>query len=247
MEKKRLTLFTLGFGVMILLVVLFFARGSVRQTDHIHLPDDSSDPQGSGDGFGEGDSQLSVVEITPDTVQQAIATMSRPTVYSRTVSVTIFWGTDSRTTDTQVAVDGEFTRLDTTMADGSVRHLLSDGETTYIWYDQERSYSAFPSGSFTQDEEQRLPTYEDILLLPVEEIAAAVYGEYEGVYCICVLTTEDADGYDTAYWISVDTGLLVAAVTRQNGETVYQMQSLTLDTAADSSRFTLPDGTVLGE
>ena len=45
----------------------------------------------------------------------------------------------------------------------------------------------------------------------------------------------------------MDTGLLVAAVTRQNGETVYQMQSLTLDTAADSSRFTLPDGTVLGE
>ena len=60
-----------------------------------------------------------------------------------------------------------------------------------------------------------------------------------------MLTAADEEGYDTAYWISVDTGLLVAAITRQDGETVYEMESLTMDTAVDESRFLLPDGSAL--
>ena len=48
------------------------------------------------------------------------------------------------------------------------------------------------------------------------------------------------------YWVSVDTGLLVASEKLVDGETVYRMGALSVDlstpTAAD---LTLPDGTLL--
>ena len=245
MEKKRLTFFTLGFGVLILVVVLLFARGTGRRASHIELPVDSGDSQGGNGAISDEESALDLVTITPDTVQQVIAVMNRPSTYARTVTVTTFWAGGSASTATQVAVQDELTRLDTTCSDGTVRHLLSDDTTTYIWYDDEEDWVSFPNGSFSQDQEQRIPTYEDILDLPAEEIAAAVYDEYENVYCICVMTTTDADGYDTVYWISVESGLLVAAVTRWETETIYQMEAFTQEAAPEIDRFLLPDGTSL--
>ena len=245
MEKTRLTLFTLGFGVLILVVVLLFARGTGRRANHIELPVDGGEALGSDGAVSDEDSALDLVEITPDTVQQVIAVMDRPTTYARTVTVTTFWEDASASTATQVAVQDELTRLDTTYSDGTVRHLLSDDTTTYIWYDDEEDWISFPNGSFSQDQEQRIPTYEDILDLPAEEIAAAVYDDYQDVYCICVMTTADEAGYDTAYWISTESGLLVAAVTRLNAETIYQMEAFTQESAPEISRFLLPDGTSL--
>lgn len=245
MKKHRSTLIAMGFCVLILLILLLFIRGTSRQRTHMELPDDSGDLTGGEEEPGSDTDSLALVEITPETVQQAVATMSRPTAYVRTVSVTTHWSGGSRTVDVQTAVQGDYTRTDVQTADGSVRHLLTDGETTCIWYDEERTWAEFPSGTFTQDEEQRILTYEDLLALPAEEIAAAVYADYQGIACICALTAEDEAGYDTAYWISVDTGLLVAAMTRQHGESVYEMQSLTMDTAVDESKFLLPDGSRL--
>lgn len=242
MGKHRSVFVLLGFGVLILLVVLLFIRGTARQTGHIQLPEDSTEVPGD---TGPADASLDLVEITEKTVQQAIASMRRPAAYSRTVTITTYYTGGSASTDIQTAVDGPLTRLDIPTADGGVRHLLTDGETACIWYDEERTWAEFPQGDITVDQEQRIPTYEDILALPVESIVGAVYMRYEDLPCICVLTAEDEAGYDTAYWISVDTGLLVAAITRQNGDTVYEMQSLSVDTAVESSRFLLPDGSSL--
>ena len=210
----------------------------------MELPDDSAALPG-GEEEPDSSASLSIVEITPETVQQAVATMTRPAVYVRTVRITTHWSGGSRTVDVQTAVREPYTRMDVQTAGGSTRHLLTDGERTCIWYDEEREWAEFPSGDFTEDEEQRILTYEDLLELPTEEIVAAVYRDYKDLSCICVLTAADKEGYDTAYWISVDTGLLVAAITRQDGETVYEMESLTMDTAVDESRFLLPDGSAL--
>ncbi len=246
MKKHRFTLIIMGSCILILLLLLLFIRGTSRQRSHMELPDDSAGFSGGEEEPNDG-SSLSLVEITPETVQQAVATMTRPAAYVRTVRVTTYWSGGSRTAEVQTAVQEPYTRTDTQTADGSVRHLLTDGERTCIWYDEEREWAEFPGGTFTEDEEQRILTYEDLLALPAEEIAAAVYRDYKDLSCICVLTAENAAGYDTAYWISVDTGLLVAAITRQNGETVYEMESLTMDTAVDESRFRLPDGSLLSQ
>lgn len=54
-------------------------------------------------------------------------------------------------------------------------------------------------------------TYEDILALPPERIAAADYRALEGVNCIYVETEPDEAGYVERYWVSVSSGLLAAA------------------------------------
>ena len=100
--------------------------------------------------------------------------------------------------------------------------------------------------ALTQDAEQGILTYEDILALPPERIAAADYRALEGVNCIYVETAEDDWGYVQRYWVSVDTGLLVVAERLQKGETVYRMAALEADqTAPPAETFTLPDGTDL--
>ena len=243
MDRKRLTYFTFSFLILILLVVLLFARGTTRRSDRITLPDPDSDSQGGTQLPNSEDSALDLIEITPETVQTAIATMSRPEAYSRTVTVELFWEQGSRGEDTAVYVRGGLTRMDTQLSDGSTRHLLTNGETTCLWYNAGSDWSSFPAGKFSQDAELRLPTYEDILDLPPEEIIDADYSAYEGVYCIRVATAEDAYGYTTVYWIAVDTGLLAAAETYQGETMTYRMQGLTVDTAEPAEElFLLPDG-----
>ena len=163
MDRKRLTYFTFSFLILILLVVLLFARGTARRSDRITLPDPDSDSQGGSLQPDNGDSALNLVEITPETVQTAISVMSRPAAYSRTVTVELFWEEGSRAEDTAVYERGGVTRMDTQLSDGSTRHLLTDGETTCLWYNNSSDWTTFPAGAFSQDAEQRLPTYEDIL------------------------------------------------------------------------------------
>ena len=80
----------------------------------------------------------------------------------------------------------------------------------------------------------------------LEEIAAANYQTLSDMNCIYVETAADAYGYVLRYWVSVDTGLLVAAEKQLDGETVYRMweTSSELDPIIETE-FTLPDGTDL--
>ena len=73
------------------------------------------------------------------------------------------------------------------------------------------AFTAPPAGDITPDDEQAIPTYETILDLPVEDIAAADYRSVSDVNCIYVETVQDPEGYTQRYWVSVETGLLVAS------------------------------------
>jgi len=136
--------------------------------------------------------------------------------------------------------------VDQTLARDRVRHSITNGESTYIWYNSQRTVYAAEAGEITADMEQAIPTYEDVLELPVEEIAAANYQTLSDMNCIYVETAADAYGYVLRYWVSVDTGLLVAAEKQLDGETVYRMweTSSELDPIIETE-FTLPDGTDL--
>ena len=245
MRKQRLTFVTIGVGMLILLVVFFFASTAVRRSGHVKLPEQSIDIPGSDETYQDTETNLPLLEITPDTVQQAIATLNRPESYARTVTITTFWEEGSATDKLDVAVMGDMTRIDTPVSGGSIRHVLTNGVNSAVWYDEETSWRVFPAGNFTADREQRIPTYEDILALSVEEIAVAVYGEYEEISCISVLTAEDSRGYHTAYWVSLESGLLVAAEVFSGDELVYRMTSLSLSSVEGEELFLLPDGSEL--
>lgn len=244
MDKRWRSRITAAFLAVTVLVIAVMLSGTLHRTSHITLPSSELSP---GQAAVTGDA-LTVVAVTPETVQTAIATLSRPQEYRRTVTVEQLWTGGSGTYETAAAVSGSWTRTDRTLAGGRVRHAVTDGETTYIWYDSETEVCAIPAGGISADDEQTIPTYEEILELPVRAIAAADYRTISGVNCIYVETAEDPDGYVLRYWVSVDTGLLTVSERLLDGEPVYRMAALSLDqdlpTEAD---FTLPDGTVLLE
>ena len=93
---------------------------------------------------------------------------------------------------------------------------------------------------------RRIPTYEDVLALEQEAIAAAGYEERGGLACIYVETTPNELGYTERYWVSVNTGLLVSAERLDGEELVYRMTAYAVEYQfSDDGVFELPDGTVL--
>lgn len=244
MDKGWLNRVTVIFLTITVLVIVLMLGSTLHRTSRITLP--SSGPA-SGQTAVTGDA-LTVIEVTPETVQAAIATLSRPEEYRRTVTVEQLWQGGSGTYETEVAVSGGWTRTDRTFPGGRVRHVITDGEVTHIWYDREAAVYTVPAGGISADDEQTIPTYEDILNFSAGEIVLADYREISGVNCIFVETAADEGGYVLRYWVSVDTGLLAASERLLAGEPVYRMAALTLDQALPTAEdFTLPDGTVLLE
>ena len=244
MKNKRIRLISAAFVVLVVLVVALMFANTLQRPASIQLPEESTAPgETAGDASAE-DERLTVVSVTPETVQAAIATLSRPEVYRRQLSVQQFWSGGDGTVETTVTVKAPWTRADRTLADGRVRHTLTDGETTYIWYDRETAVYTAPAGDITADVEQSIPTYEDILDLPAARIAAADYQVISGVNCIYVETTADDAGYVLRYWVSLDSGLLVAAEKLLEEETIYRMWQTSEEFSPVIDReFTLPDGT----
>lgn len=245
MDKRKLNWITMAFVVLTVLLVVLMLSYTLRRTTHITLPE-VLPVTGENSGDTAGDNALSVVEISPETVQTAIQTLERPESYTRSVQVEQVWSGGSGTYQTAVAVREGLTRTDRIMADGQTRHTITDEVRTYIWYNDEVSYIEVPAGSISADNEQSIPTYEDILELPTETITAADYREISGIRCIYVETAPGKSGYALRYWVSVDSGLLVAAEKLLDGETVYRMGALEVDGMEPPEvMFTLPNGTAL--
>ncbi len=81
MKRRKLSRAAVGFAGLIALVVVLMLINSLRPSPEIELPSQEeegmqSEENSSGDG-------LTVVEIRPDTVQAAVATLERPETYRR--------------------------------------------------------------------------------------------------------------------------------------------------------------------
>lgn len=243
MNRRNLKWTIWIFLPLVLVMAALILSTVLRRTAHIVLPETGAGTElVPGISFGESNA-LKVLEVTPETVQRVIATLHRPEEYRRTVTVEQFWEDGSGSYDAQVAVSGGLTRIDRMVSQNRVRHTITGEAESYVWYNEEtRIYSA-PAGEISADNEQTIPTYEDILTLSQESILAADYRLLSGISCIYVETAQDDLGYALRYWVSVDTGLLVSAEQLQNGEVVYRMKALTLDPSEPSARdFVLPDG-----
>ncbi|WP_298029797.1 hypothetical protein [uncultured Dysosmobacter sp.] len=242
--KRSLKWITWGFIVLTMLAAAFMLGGTLRRTSHITLPAPDDPAQAAEEDPAVSGDVLTVVAVTPETVQAAVETLARPETYSRTVTIEQFWEGGSGTYELTVSVSGGWTRVDRAMPDGRVRHTVTGEDAAYIWYNNEEKVYTAPAGGITADNEQSIPTYEDILALDAETITAADYRSTLGLRCIYVETAADEAGYALRYWVSVDTGLLVAAEKLLNRETVYRMGAPTVD-QTEPAAFTLPDGTVL--
>ena len=240
MQHTRRT-YAIAFALVVLLTTALLVRGMGRTTQ-VQLP--AADASAAET---MRTTELPLAELTPETLGTVVATLHRPEAYSRTWTAELFWDGGSSTTVYRTAVQNGWTRMDRQEPSGEVYHLLTDGTVSYSWYGTQSRWHKDAAGSFTADRSQNLPTYEILLELPVQEIAAADYRLYEDQSCVYAETVADSLGYQQCYWVSVETGLLVAAE-RWQGETLVQrIVALSVDLSTpEAERFCLPDGQQVG-
>ncbi len=239
MRRKNMPAFV-SVTVLTLLIVILLGANSIRRTAHIHLPDENV-LQESENGETDG-SAVNQLSVTPDTVQQVIATLQRPDSYARTVTVEQIWSGGSGTFTSSVFSLYGWTRTDTQLTDGSQRHCITDGVTSYIWYGSEKTFYTGSAGEFSADAEQAIPTYEDVLALPTEQILRAGYRSYADTECIYV-ETQLSGGITLCHWVDVVSGLLAAAEKYEGETLVYRMTATTVSDTLLEEQFVLPDGT----
>ena len=160
--KRTQKLVTWSIVILVVLVVLLMLMSNLRRSSRVVLPDTSTSAGDSAEQTSGG-SAIQVVEVTPETVQAAIATLHRPEAYSRSVTVEYLWNGGSSTSEITVSASGGWSRTDRTLPDGQTRHAITNGETTYIWYNSETDVFTGPAGEISPDAEQTIPTYEDVL------------------------------------------------------------------------------------
>lgn len=244
-ERKRTALAAVIICVVLAAVLYSFFRNVLPSTPALVLADPdaatSMDP----------DSQVSdgvSVNVTPQTVQRLVDSLERYESYSRTVTVEYFAaGQSVGTASAQVWADGGWFRTDLTLSSGLVEHSIVGGDRLWLWYSgEERVYSG-PAEDMTADLMQRLPSYETVLALDKNSITAAGYESWSGQPCVYVEARTPALGYLERYWISENSGLLMAAEMEKDGELIYAMSSQEVVSPLDQTReiFVLPDGTVL--
>ena len=245
MKKHRFNVAAIGFIILIVLVVVVLMSGSLRRTSHVALPDITQQSAANVGSSQYGEDAVNKIEVTPETVQAVIATLARPNSYMQLLVVEWLWGDTSALSQVSTYVSEDLTRVDLLRTDGKVRHIVTDGKHTAVWYDEEETAFVGNTGDISVDQEQTIPTYEDILQLDPKQIAKADYRMFSGENCIFVETVPDDLGIIQRYWVSVSAGLLVGAERLENGSAFYRVasQQLTTENAPAESLFKLPDGT----
>ena len=102
MDKKRMIYTTMGFGILLVVVMVLLAWGGRRQSGGIILPESQTDSAGLNED--DQSSRLHAVAVSPETASAAISylTLSRPSSYSRTQQVETFWTGGSSAAQVQV-------------------------------------------------------------------------------------------------------------------------------------------------
>ncbi len=198
---------------------------------------------------GAESSVLEYAVVTPDTVQQVVASMSREDTYHRTVSVESFWSGGSSKDSVEVWKRLDAVRVSVKSEEGGEKNYILTGDKVYIWYGSESEYYSGASvsalGSLTEQADLFMLTqgYEQLAQMDKSAVKDAGYIEYEGEMCIFAEVTEPELGYTEKYYVSVRTGLLFALEVFDGETPVYRMSSVYTEiTEPSDEAFILPDG-----
>lgn len=247
MEERKRTLLAVVISCIIVASVGYsFAMSFFADVPDIVVADPGASSSLPGSPASTGGQGGLPVEVTPETVQSVIAELSRFRSYSRTLTIRYAWSGGSGSVTARVSVDGGWSRCDATLPGGIIEHSITGEGSLWYWYGSGKDYLRSDAGLHSEDLVQHLPTYEDILKLDKSRITDAGYEEKDGVPAVYAQARDD-DGYLDRYWVSVDSGLLVASETEKGGKVVYSMTASDMISPLAEARdaFTLPDGTVL--
>ncbi len=249
--KAAWAVFAALAAVALLLVLFFLTQKPSGQKDGIVLPEPPDTPQQgtiSEPGIEDEPNNSQFLEVTNRNVLAALQSLSRPAAYQQIYKVSV--GTDDAAYVYQVMLWVKGALLHAEISDGTqVRSVISDGNTAYIWYDNDQSAISvtLEQGMGTEDL-LGLPDFDSYLTLSQDEVADSEYLFLEDaqIPCIYVCAQQDSQ-YSSRYWISLNTGLLFRSDVLENSNRVYEIrqqlyETLALEDETFNDRFLLPDG-----
>lgn len=250
MEPKKRLMIVLAVTILILGAILASFGRSILSLDPppVILPSsDSVVVPSSGEFPAPEDTPYQRVEVTTETVQDVIATLSRSDSFYRELTIETFWGEHGSVVQVRNWTDGDWSHSRSVLPSGAIRHDLVGNSTLYYWYDGSSRYLSAPADDFTADLAQRIPTYETVLSQDPASITEAGYDLRDEFPCVYVATENKELDLVTRFWVSVDSGLLISAEQEQHGQLVYRMTSYghVQYPCPSNVSFMLPDGTTL--
>ena len=247
-DKKRTALAVVIIAVVLAAVLYSFFLNLFAQTPGLVLADPDADRSEEPSGEPSGGQNGLLVEVSTQTVQSLIASLTRYESYSRSITVEYYYAEQTvGTASAQVWAEVGWTRTDLTLSSGRVEHTIVGDGQLWLWYDRETAVWSGPAEELSADLLQRLPTYETVLALEQDSITAAGYVERDGLPCVFVEAVTPELNYVERYWISETGGLLMAAETEKDGMLIYTLSSREVVSPMELTTgiFTLPDGTQL--
>ena len=220
-----------------------------RESGHqgIVLPPDGWQQPGSSEhATDEG-----FVAVTPENAPQLVEALQRPVYYHQTLQQKTVSNGSSEVQMTEIWSCDDVLKIVQT-AGGQTKHILTDGETAYLWYRDESwrvETVSLPDG-VTPDDLSGVLTYETIVTMDEDEILEAAYvplTTQENAPCLYVAEENDA-GIETRYWVDLASGLLTQAECLLEEKTVYTLEQTGLsilqqDDESLRQQMCLPDGT----
>lgn len=191
--------------------------------------------------------QLTSADITKQNVQQVVASLARPEVYSASVTNTLYWnGAWKEIHVMQYVRDGVcLTEYDD--ADGNAERFEAVKDGSYFaWQRGNSAQYTGSTGTVTSDDLSMIPTYETLVEEDPQEITEAGLRTVGGVSCIYATVADAETGYNLTYWISSVSGLLIQADYTRGSELVRSVVVDEIEQEQPSaSLFVMPDGTSL--
>lgn len=248
MKPKLTTPLLAAIGAVVLVVTLFFSfyfSTSAYRSDGtgIVLPSQSlTTPVVPGHTEQENIQILQEIMATPENVQAMIHTLQRPSSFSRTVENKLYYNGQSYTFTRRQYFKNNACRTDEISEGGAVqRSVLRYQDNVYAWESGSLDYYSGKSGAFTDESQAMLPTYEDVLALPVENILDA--GLININYEPSIFVSAQLGEYRNVYYISTVTGLLLSVDVFKGETLVRQCKVSSMKTGeVIGAYFLLPNG-----
>jgi hypothetical protein len=234
------------FVVVLVFLLAEFSNGAQKKQG-IVLPQGSSEPTTRPTDEG---TNPDFVIVTPENLSALVESFEIPTCYAQTLSQTVYGDGAVDISVIQIRSYATLRKMEI-LQSGITRHLLSNGETLYLWYgdDPSKVEEIRLSADISVEDIAGIFSYASVASLPKEEIVQVAYIPLTQAVDThyLYLSTKHSGNIVTDYWIDMTTGLLHMAETREGDVVLYSLEKDSFevfDTQEEDflGHFVLPDG-----
>ncbi len=239
--------------VVVLLVLLFLSASPGEAQDSIILPAEQDNTPSDSlilPDQEEPSEDSGFFDVNNDNVLLALQSLDRAGAYHQSYTVTVGSDDIQSVQNVELWINGNYVHAEVS-DDSQTKHLISDGETVYIWYNQETHVvSVMLEDGMIVEDLLGLPDLDAYLQVPQDEVVDSGYLVLEDPQVQCIYICMQNDLVDTVrYWVNLENGLLYQSDVLEESDRVYAIHQTFFETLAVEDeifrdRFVLPDGSV---